>query len=125
MTSPDLSCLSVLYHKKEKGLKKTLTLLFTYFAQKKQGSLPLHFNLYQPCSVLDSHLSIVLPIRSLASIPFDQFPYQIWVSRLRGLPVPPTPVSKIARLCGTFKVVISIVSLRKYDSRQESTCLDL
>ncbi len=40
---------------------------------------------------------------SAASIRFGQFPYQIWVSRLRGLPVPPFLFPKKLRLCGTFK----------------------
>lgn len=56
------------------------------------------------CSYLRkcSNLSM-LSHPSSASVRIRRFPYQIWVSRLRGLPVPPFPFPEKLRLCGTFK----------------------
>lgn len=53
-----------------------------------------------------------------------RLPYQIWVSRLWGLPVPPYTFPYRFVSVALLKFVY-IVSLSKQNSRQAITCLDL
>jgi len=64
-------------------------------------------SVHKPCSVPADAGGSYLSMRSahppFRSVPVRRFPYQIWVSRLRGLPVPPVLFPERLRLCGTFK----------------------
>ncbi len=82
-----------------------------FFPKKSKKKQPLArvtdlYKFHKPCSVLtcvSAAIYLCFRICPWLQVRLRQFPYQIWVSRLRGLPVPPLSFPKELRLCGTFK----------------------
>lgn len=66
-------------------------MLFTIHQIKKKQAKLLFYALTRnkPCSVENNHLSTHFMCPAVFSFQTSQLPYQIWVSRLWGLPVPP------------------------------------